>query len=292
MRQSDTLDERRPDLAWGYHHRPRGEEGAAMVRWGFAAEDDAYTDGHNAPARFFRYCFNGAAGCVQSTIPDMALYASALLRKGDGIVSAGTFDRMVTPQWQPDARLPAWGLAFGLRPHFGHRAFGHIGSMVGGWHSFLAVLPDDDTAVLVFTNIMYGRFATSVAPRIVQAVLGAPALHLAARPPDPEVAASAPGVYSVVMPGPLTNFRVLGGTGAVQIMTKDGGLALRSQRGPWKEGVRLVPVDEAQPDVFALDNGDLDPQRVVTVRGPDGAVTGLRFSNLVEMRRSLEVEPW
>ena len=58
-------------------------------------------DGHNIPGDWV-YINGRAAGAVQSNIPDMALYAAALLNSGGGIVSPETFREMLKPHWCPD----------------------------------------------------------------------------------------------------------------------------------------------------------------------------------------------
>ena len=289
MAGTDCLDQPHRDLTTGYHRPPDEDARELARRAGQELPDEQMVDGHNIRGRF-QYVRGRAAGAVQSTIPDMARYASALLRRGAGIVRPERFDEMVAPHWCPDARLQSIGLTFFREQRFGRRTFGHGGGVLGGWNTMLTVCPDDDLAVLVHLNLSFDKLA-HVEGRILQAALDAPSESRPSGPIDSKVLETAPGVYEAT-PGKLTNFRVMTGTGRVQIGAEDGELVLRARRGPWKTGARMLPVDSADGALFVLDTGDPEPPRVAVVRDADGAVTGLRFDRLVEMVRNDGLEPW
>jgi len=294
MSNSDMLDRPHPDLSTGYHRAPGEDERELLLRVGREIPQEETVDGDNIRSgEYPKEWGRGAAGGVQSTIPDMARYASALLRKGAGIVRPETFDQMVSPQWQSDPRLPAWGLGFGVRS-YSRRRFGHGGSAFGGWNSNLAVFPDENLAVLVHMNLVYDRFDSAVRSRILEAVLGDSAPTFAEASIAPAILSSAPGVYEAPTPGPLTNFRVVTGCGRIQISVREGGLVLHARRGPWKSGVRMLPIDPAEPDLFLLDTGDPDPPRIVAISDPDGRVTALHFaaSTLWTMHRNDKIPSW
>ncbi len=289
MANSDLLDEPHPGLSTGYHHLPPEEDREMMIKVGMAWADDVVVDGYNARGKHLYGWFSGAAGGAQSTIPDMAAYASALLHKSAGIVRPETFDSMVSRHWSPDPRLPAQGLVFNVRDRFARPSFGHGGAAIGGWNSYLSVYPQDDLAVLIHMNNMYDKFDTSVMPAIQQALLGASDETLPVATVTPTVLESVSGVYEASIPGPLTNFRVMTGSGRIQISVSEGSLVLYSRRGPWKAGVRMTAVE---PDLFVLNTGDPEPPRIVTLLDDGGRVVGLRFPQLVDMYRSERVQPW
>jgi hypothetical protein len=89
----------------------------------------------------------------------------------------------------------------------------------------------------------------------------------------------------------LTNFRVKGSVGRLQIKAADGGLALYSRRGDWKGGTPLTALDRMGDAYFHVGEDHLDPTGLTFIRGPDGAVTGLRYG-LVEMFRTDAVPGW
>jgi CubicO group peptidase (beta-lactamase class C family) len=284
MGNTDCKDRPHGDLTTPYHRPISEDERELRQRAGMEIpEEPEPVDGINIRGSY-QYEMGvpmRAAGAVQSTIPDMARYARALLRGGEGIVRRETFESMVAPQWCPDDRLLSMGLAFMREPRFGRRTFHHGGGVVGGWNTMLTVVPEEDLALLVHLNLSYDKFA-QVDGEILRAVLGAP------EPADPDVAVdarvleTAPGTYEAT-PGRLTNFRIVMATGRVTVEAQDGGLVLRSQRGPWKEGARMLPVER---DFFVLDTDDPEPPGVAVVLDDDGRVTGLRFDRLVEMVRA------
>jgi len=246
-------------------------------------------DGTNIRGSYQYIRGGGAAGAVQSTVPDMARYAAALLAGGGGIVRPETFAAMLAPHWAPDPRLESWGLSFSRAVRFGRFLFAHGGGVLGGWNSMLLVIPDQDLALIVHANTMFEEFGKLVS-RLLAATLDARASVLATRAVAPDLLVSAPGVYEA-LPGELTNFRVKGAVGRLQIKAADGALSLRSRRGVWKAGLRLSPADPADDTFFHIADDALEPTGLRLIRGGDGGVTGLRYG-LVEMLRNDAVPGW
>ncbi len=289
MADSDMLDLEHADLTTGYHRPPNADVQELLTRIGRSPESEETVDGVNIRNRRHQYTRGPALGGVQSTIPDMARYASALLRDSRGIVRPQTFRQMVRPQWCPDPRLPAWGLSFSVRPYSGHPGFGHGGSIIG-WNSYLAVFPQDDLAVILHVNAVLDEFDAVVAT-VLQAVLGEPDWRTPDTVHEAQVLATAPGVYELPMPGPLTNFRPMTQCGRVQVVARDGGLVLYSRRGPWKRGVPLLRANPSEPDLLALPARP-QPQYLAALRDRQGNVTGLRFPQLYDMHRTESATPW
>jgi CubicO group peptidase (beta-lactamase class C family) len=285
MSDTDIADAPHPKLTTGYHRVLTPEEAELGIRAQGEAEDEEPVDGHNIRGRHL-YIKGRAAGSVQSTIPDMAKYASTLLARGAGIVTPKTFETMVSPQWCPDRRLQHIGISFFLEPRFGRMTFGHGGGVGGGWNTMLTVVPEEDLALIVHLNLTSDLMAR-VEGSILRAVLGESRGELPQTPPDDTILAAAPGVYEAT-PGTLTNFRIMGATGRIQLRAEDGHLMLYSRRGKWKEGVRMVPTDSGDPTFFTLDTDDVERPQAGLVRDSHGDISGLRFDRLVAMMRSRE----
>jgi CubicO group peptidase (beta-lactamase class C family) len=291
MTDSALDDQPHPDQTTGYHS-PRSEEERAMLsRVGRDLSAEETIDGYNVRGETLYTWGNGAQGGARSTIPDIARYASALLRRGAGIVRPEAFDLMIQDHWRPDKRLPGRGLGFGLGELRGRPRFGHTGEYIGGWHSALNIYPDQDLAIIVHINATFPAFE-AVANAISEAVFGLPPFVPAGSDLDPQLIATAPGVYQAAEPGPLTNFRVIINAGRIQVSARDGGLVMHSRRGPWKHGVPLLPVDPGQPDLLVVGGEGSLPALIVALRDDDGAVTGLRFQQIIDMYRTEEVQPW
>ena len=292
MADSDCLDQPNSGLTTGYHRAPNHHELDLLDLLGKDVPDETPADGYNIRGRY-QWVRVPACGAVQSTIPDMARYASALLRNGKGIVRPETFESMTAAHWRPGERLMGLGLPFFLRRRFGRRTFGHTGGIVGGWNTALTVIPEDDLAVLVHLNLTFDM-SSDIESHIVQAVLDAPAPAISPQPVDASILEAAVGVYEP-QPGHLTNYRLTRATGRVQITAREGELALRTRRGPWPDGIRMTPADPAHPAFFALDTGALEPQYAALALGEDGKVTGIHFDRLFTgpyLVRNDGLEPW
>ena len=293
MHDSDCTRGPHPLVTTCYHRAPNDDTRELLERAGMPPPEETAVDGYNIRGRAVANDHHGmlAAGAVQSTVPDMAKYAAALLRRGGGIVRPETFDAMIAPQWCPDDRLESWGLSFGRAPAYGRRVFRHGGSYFGGWNSHLTVSPEDDVAVIIHMNVMLDT-TTPVFGRIIRAVLDAPAPVLAEAPLSDDVLSAAPGVYECT-PGRLTNFRPSTRVGRVQI-ARDGarGLTFRSRRGEWKEAQPLRGADAKDENFLAIDKPGEAPAYVVLTRNAAGAVDGIRFGELMHMVRNDEVQPW
>ena len=288
MASSDCYDLMHPDLTVGYHHTPSHDELDVMEVLGKDPPDEATVDGHNIRGDYV-YVGPRAAGAVQSTIHDMAKYASALLRKGAGIVNPETFDLMTSPQWCPDDRLMSLGLTFMRDEQFGLRSIGHGGGVSGGWNTHIDVFPSEDLAVLVHINIYFDK-SEEIFSRVIQAVLNAPAADLSECRTDPAILEAAPGVYEPPE-GFLTSYRTIRSAGRLQITARDGELYLRSRRGPWREGFRLAQPDPGDPAFFVLDTGAPDPPRLVFARDESGVPTTIQMDRMTFVRND-NLTPW
>lgn len=293
MKDSDLDDEPRPDLGHGYSQAATPQDRALLDLLGAQLESDDPVDGYNIPGKFVRVWGNGGAGAVQSTVVDMARYASALLRNSEGIVRPETYAAMIADQWRPDKRLPGRGLGFGMRGEGETWHFGHGGSVFGGWASYLAVYPELNAALILHSNLYFESFDAGVVPYMLQAFTGAEdTITAEPQPFDERIFATAPGVYELTTPGPLTNFRPQYNCGRVQIASSAGELILYARRGPWKGGARLTPVRAGEPDFFAIQMDGGPTQYMSMILDDSGSVTGLRFQQLCDMVRNPEIEPW
>jgi CubicO group peptidase (beta-lactamase class C family) len=297
MTSTDIDDVNDARITSCYHRAPNEDNRFQLERAGVVIKDEPTVDGHNIRGGFTAEFNQGmrAAGGVQSNIPDMARYASALLRGGrtsggDHIVRTETFAAMTSPQHGHDPRLTQWGLSFALvplpvagqSPGSWRTLFGHGGAYFGGWNSHIDVSPRDNIAVVQHMNVMMDEPGPAFR-KVLRAVFGVEQHAWSARDTDPAILDSAPGIYELPMPGPLTNFRPQTRVGRVQIERHGDGLILRSRWGGWKNGAKLTPCDDADPAFFAAGRTDGDWSYVAMDRDPAGRVTALRFDDLVRM---------
>ena len=294
MAETDILDENDDRITACYHRGPNEDTRFQLTRAGIPIKDEPTVDGLNIRGKFTADFNKGmrAAGGVQSTVPDMLKYASALLDGSRGIVAPDTFQTMIGSHRGDDPRLVRWGLSFALSPlritgqppSTWPSLIGHGGAYFGGWNSHIDVLPDAGIGIVQHMNIMMDEPAP-VFRRIIRAVLGIEDAALPGAPVDPGILASAPGIYELPMPGPLTNFRPQTRVGRVNIERDGERLTLQSRWGKWKDGVQLTPADPDDAGFFAIQLPDADPAFIAMERSPEGAVTGLRLDDLVWMPR-------
>jgi CubicO group peptidase (beta-lactamase class C family) len=299
MTSSDIEDVNDARITTCYHRPPNEDNRFQLERVGVVIKDEPTVDGHNIRGSFTAEFNQGmrAAGGVQSNVPDMARYASALLRGGTAVDGAGivrpeTFAAMTSAQHGSDPRFVQWGLSFarsplavaGQAPASWRTFVGHGGAYFGGWNSHLDVLQELNIGVVQHMNVMMDEPAP-VFRKILRAVLGVEQKAWSARPTDPAILESAPGMYELPMPGPLTNFRPQTRVGRVAIERHGDGLFLRSRWGGWKNGAKLTPCDESDPAFFAAGRADGDWSYLAMDRDASGSVVGLRFDDLVRMHK-------
>jgi CubicO group peptidase (beta-lactamase class C family) len=200
------------------------------------------------------------AGAVCSTTNDMVQYLMALLNGGQNahgrVVAPETLALMMEPHYQADTRLPAMGLAFMLDTSGARRLVWHDGGW-GGFASSLMLVPEEGLGVVVLSNTLHVRAPQNIAREVVQRLLDVPAP--ATQQPAPSVLET-PHLWQDVCGfyGPdrgwntnMLFWGLLGGE--VEVFVQGNHLAIRSLVGPLRKGVRLYPVDPADPLVFQLD---------------------------------------
>jgi CubicO group peptidase (beta-lactamase class C family) len=227
----------------------------------------------------------GGGGMYSSTA-DMARYAAALLRiaanEQGSVLRPETLVTMFRPHFQPDPRVPGMGLAFELGEEDGRRTACKTG-ILSGFHSAMALAPEEGFGVLVFSNTggLDGRGApTPLASMLLRLLLGLSADPIRIDiPPRPETWSRICGWYGPA-PGPVTNLfsRLLMGAGA-EVVIQGGHLMLKplTPVPALRRGIRLYPDDPHDPWVFRLYFPEFGMNfRVVFDGGPqDGRATRL-----------------
>jgi CubicO group peptidase (beta-lactamase class C family) len=221
----------------------------------------------------------GAAG-IHSTPHDMARYVAALLGGGanehGSVLRPSTVSSMFEPHYQPDPRLPGFGLGFFRADLAGHRVVRHQG-VIPGFDSEMALVPDDGIGLVAFTN--GARDAALWLPAEMAALLR----RLMDLPGD--------GIRSGIAPRPdawgdlcgwyqldagLSDVRLRAMMGAgLEILAADGGIRLRflSPIPMMHRAFALHPDDAMDPTVYRMDLSafGLGTTRVAFSRGPGGA---------------------
>lgn len=109
-----------------------------------------------------------AAGALCSTVGDLIAWQQALA--GGEVVSAGSYEAMITPRALADGSPLTYGFGLGVGELEGHARISHGGG-INGFVSMLARYPDDDLDVVVLTNTG-GPVASKLAEQVARAALG------------------------------------------------------------------------------------------------------------------------
>ena len=132
-----------------------------------------------------------ATNNILASARDMTRWMSALLQAGaSGTAAGGLTPRLVRELWSahtimPITELPAplaaleprflaYGLGFNVRDYRGRKLVTHTGGL-SGMVSRVALVPEENLAVVVLTNQESGGGRDAIAYRVLDAFLGAPA---------------------------------------------------------------------------------------------------------------------
>ena len=219
------------------------------------------------------------AASIYSSPRDMSRYVAALVGQGSNmygsILKPDTLAMMFEPHWQPDPRVPGMGLGFFLASFDGHRVVRHQGTHPG-FHSEMAVAPEDGVGVIAFTNGAHHAdfWLPPAGGRLLRSAIGIASDY------DPEPAPSHPEVWSGIcgwyrLDAGVADVRLRGMMGfGAEVFVRNSKLMLRflAPIPALARGFELEPDDPTDPYVFRIDLGDqgMDPIRVISGRGADG----------------------
>jgi CubicO group peptidase (beta-lactamase class C family) len=224
-------------LATGYALRHRGAEAVPDRDW-----------------------IGAGAGGIYSTTRDMARFAAAVMGGGmnerGSVLEAATLATMFEPHFRPDPRLPGWGLGFARGEAGEHRIVGHDG-ILPGFNSALFMAPDDNVAVVAFTNGSPAAFLWMEAEfqQLLRVLLGTPGEVVRTDIPHrPEIWEELSGRYR--LPPRISDLRGrLALPAGAEVFVRRGRLMIRalSPVATLRRGLPLHPDDETDPNVFRLD---------------------------------------
>lgn len=224
-------------------------------------------------------------GAAWSTPRDMARYAAALLGGGAGaqgtVLQPATVAAMFAPHYQPDPRIPGFGLGFFRSDLGGRLGVGHDG-ILPGFDAQLLLAPEDGVGVLAFANGAR-RGMHWLAPEVaglLRGLLGVPDEEIRSDVPHhPEVWGDLCGWYRFSA-HPTDPARLAIGPGA-QVLVRRGRLVVRalSPIPALCRGFALHPDDEQDPYVFRIELPwfGIGTGRVVFSRAPGIGPTGFHL---------------
>lgn len=112
-------------------------------------------DGLTFPAPKFELGI-APAGCMYSTVTDLAQFLSVLFSGGRGpngqVLKRETLEQMWTPQFAAQGQKTGYGLGFAVSELDGHRVIGH-GGAIYGFATEVVGLPDEQLGVVTVTTM-------------------------------------------------------------------------------------------------------------------------------------------
>ena len=251
------------DLVRSDRVAPRLATGYALGRHGVKAVPD-------------RDWIGAGCGGIYSTARDIARFAAALMGGGanerGSIAEPATLAMMFEPHYQPDPRVPGWGLGFARGAAGGHLVVGHDG-ILPGFNSTLLVAPDDGLAIVAFTNGSRGAFVwmETEFKRLLRHLLDVPEEVIRTDiPHHPEVWGELCGGYR--LPARISDLRArVAIPGGVEVFVRGGRLMIRAltPAPALYRGLPLHPDDEDDPYLFRLDLSGFGLGTVRVVFGRD-----------------------
>jgi CubicO group peptidase (beta-lactamase class C family) len=223
-----------------------------------------------------RQGITAAAGHICSTPRDVARYAAALLHGGVGehgaVLKPETLAMMFAPHYQPDPRVPGFGLGFYRADLGGHTAVDHPG-IINAFNAQLLIAPDDGVGVFACTNGARNAiiWLQAEAARLAGELIGAPEDRIRRDfAQHPEIWRELCGWYRPIAQRGDMQARGIAGAG-VHVLVRRGRLVLRALTPlpGLLHGFELHPDDADDPEVFRIDLSayDLGTARVVFNRG-------------------------
>lgn len=228
------------------------------------------------------------SGGLYSTAADLGRFLDFLVHpEQSGVLRPSTVATMFEPQFQPDPRLPGMGLAFDLGRDGAIRTASKTGT-VAGFHSMLALAPDQRIGLVVLTNtggLDAQGAATPLGTALLRSALGLPVDPMRTDiEPHPEIWSELCGWYAPT-PGPVTNLftRALMGAGA-EVVVERRTLMLKpmSPVPAMGRGMRLHPDDPDDPQVFRIDLSDVGMGTMPVVFARRAGDSRCFFMDLIE----------
>src|SRR6266700_2098108 len=192
-------------------------------------------DGAKFPAPTFELGL-APAGCMYSTVTDLAQFLVALFDGGRGpkaqVLKRETLEQMWTPQFAKPGEKTGFGLGFAVSELDGHRVIGH-GGAIYGFATEVVGLPEDKLGVVTVTTMDAANAVTNAVARhalqLMLALRSGKALPTfeTARPVPPELARKLAARYGE-------------GDDAVDLMEREGTLHMLTIGGGFESELRTL----------------------------------------------------
>ncbi|MGA5040995.1 serine hydrolase domain-containing protein [Streptomyces capoamus] len=258
----------------------------------FAVGHNPAADGTLAPARPWKSWRagtrgNNPGGGVVSSVSDLLRWARFQLGDGEGLLPAGTLDRMRQPtvELRGSTLGDAFGICWFVRDVGGVRTVGHGGSGNGQFAELLLV-PEHDFAVVSLANAGPGGylFNQAVLKRALELYLGVTEREPELLPHDEERAREAAGRYEI----DAMNLDIVATEGRLTLAVeiKPEIRAASDAEMPPDHPAAAIGFLAGAEDEYVVTEGGLKGQRGFFSRAADGRITGVDLAGRLFPRRA------
>ena len=213
-----------------------------------------------------------AAGGLASSVRDLLRYAQFHLSDGEGIVSRPSLDEMQRPAVRAESIFGWVGITWSVDDSTGVRIISHGGG-TNGQVSWLAILPDQETALAIVTNHQRGGEVIAAAKAVLLEAVGAAGTERIAVVLDPSEHL---GTYG----SPLADVELRrDGDGLELVVRHRGGFP--AEDSPPMPNPPPAPVAFYERDKLFVPDGPEKGTEAEFLRGHDGRIAWLRFDGRV-----------
>ena len=213
-----------------------------------------------------------AAGGLASSVRDLLRYARFHLGDGEGIVSRASLDEMQRPAVRAESNFGWVGITWSVDDATGVRTVSHGGG-TNGQVSWLAILPEQETAFAIVTNHQRGDEVIAAAKAVLLEAVGAVSPERIAVVLDP---VEHLGTYA----SPLAHVELRrDGDGLELVVRHRGGFP--AEDSPPMPDPPPLPVSFYERDKLFVPDGPAKGAEAEFLRGPDGRIAWLRFGGRV-----------
>jgi CubicO group peptidase (beta-lactamase class C family) len=213
-----------------------------------------------------------AAGGLASSARDLLRYARFHLSDGEGIVSRPSLDEMQRPSVRAESIFGWVGIAWSVDDATGVRIVSHGGG-TNGQVSWLAILPDQETAFAIVTNHQRGGEVVAAAKAVLLEAVGAASTERIAVLLDPSEHL---GTYC----SPLADVELRRGGDGLEVVVRHRG-GFPAEDSPPMPDPPPAPVAFYERDKLFVPDGPAKGTEAEFLRGHDGRIAWLRFGGRV-----------
>jgi CubicO group peptidase (beta-lactamase class C family) len=213
-----------------------------------------------------------AAGGLSSTVRDLLRYARFHLSEGESILTRASLDELRRPSVRAESIFGWVGITWSVDDATGVRVVSHGGG-TNGQVSWLAFLPEQESAFAIVTNHQRGGEVIAAAKAVLLEAVGA-------KSPERIAVVLDPAEYLGMYGSPLVDVDLRADEDGMELVIRHRG-GFPAEDSPPMPDPPPVPVAFYERDKLFVPEGPEKDSEAEFLRGPDGRIAWLRFGGRV-----------